>query len=72
MRASAQGSCAVDDDTLVVPSERGPRRYRITGVGRTADGRAGFLLLSITREDFPFFDANSRGNGAGDLYVSVP
>lgn len=72
LRSSARGRCAVEDDTLVVPSEAGPRRYRITGVGRTADRRAGFLLLGITREDYPLLDASSEDPAAGDVYVSQP
>jgi hypothetical protein len=66
------GRCSVDDDMLVFPSEDGARRYRITGVGRSADARAGFLLLSITRDDYPFLHSGSRQPDAGNLYVSVP
>jgi hypothetical protein len=72
LRGSAKGLCTVEDDTLVVPSERGPRRYRITGVGHTPDRKAGFLLLSITRDDYPFLDADSQNPSAGDVYVSQP
>jgi len=72
MRASGVGRCPVEDDTLVEPSERGPRRYRISGVGHTPDGKAGFLLLGITRDDYPFLDSGSQMPGAGDVYVSQP
>ena len=69
MRSRNAGKCPVEDDTLVEPSNVGPRRYRITGVGTAADGRARFLLLGITREDYPFWTSGSQGQGAGDLLV---
>jgi hypothetical protein len=72
LRSSVKGRCAVEDDTLVMPSEAGLRRYRITGVGRTADHRAGFLLLGITRDDYPLLDASSQSPSAGDVYVTPP
>ncbi len=68
------GRFAVDDDTLVLrPNDPGGRetRYRITGVGRSTDGRGSFLLLAVTRNDYPALSAGSRRPGAGDLYVSV-
>jgi hypothetical protein len=71
VRQHDRGRCAVEDDLLVFPSPGGSGRYRITGVGRSADARAGFLFLAITRDDYPFLHAGSKQPGAGDLYVSV-
>jgi hypothetical protein len=71
VRQHDTGRCAVEDDMLVFPSGGGSRRYRITGVGRSADAKASFLLLGITRDDYPFLHAGSKQPGAGDLYVAV-
>ncbi len=71
IRQHNTGRCRVEDDVLIVPSEGGSSRYRITGVGRSADGKAGFLLLGVTRDDYPFLHSGSLQPGAGDLYVSV-
>jgi len=65
------GRCEVEDYLLVFPSDGGSRRYRITGVGCSADARAGFILLAIARDDYPFLHAGSKQPGAGDLYVMV-
>jgi len=68
------GRFTIEDDMLVLlPNDRARRqsRYRITGVGRSADGRGSFLLLGMTRDDFPALSAGSRRPRAGDLYVSV-
>lgn len=72
MRAANAGACRIEDDTLVLPSAQGPRRYRIGGVGTGTDAGRRFLLLSITRDDLPMPDASSQGQHAGDLYLSVP
>ncbi|MBZ5562875.1 MAG: hypothetical protein LAP13_10675 [Acidobacteriia bacterium] len=74
MRQHDVGRFTIEDDFLVLrPDNPGqqPSRQRITGVGRTTDGRGSFLLLGITRDDFPFLSAGSTRPGAGDLYVSV-
>ncbi len=71
VRQHDTGRCSVEDDLLVFPSEGGSKRYRITGVGRSADAKAGFLLLGITRDDYPFLHAGSKEPGAGNLYVIV-
>ncbi|MBI3684197.1 MAG: hypothetical protein HY235_27805 [Acidobacteria bacterium] len=74
MRQHDVGRFSVEDDFLVFrPNDPGQRqsRYRITGVGRSGDGRGSFLLLGMTRDDFPFLSAGSRRPRAGDLYVSV-
>jgi hypothetical protein len=56
-------------ETLTLRSGGKTTRYRITGVGRSADGKAAFLLLGITRDDFPLLSAGSTSPRAGDLYV---
>ncbi len=71
MRQHDTGRCSVEDDLLVFPSAGGSRRYRITGVGRSADAKAGFLLLGITRDDYPDLHAGSKQPGSGNLYVTV-
>jgi hypothetical protein len=74
MRQHDVGRFSLEDDMLVLrPNNPGGSgsRYRITGVGRSADGRASFLLLGITRDDFPKLSAGSKRPGAGDLYVSA-
>jgi hypothetical protein len=68
------GRFTIEDDILVLrPNDPGKTqsRYRITGVGRSTDGRGSFLLLGMTRDDFPALSAGSRRPRAGDLYVSV-
>lgn len=68
------GRFTVADDMLVLAPNDGSRkqsRYRITGVGKSSDGRGSFLLLGTTRDDFPALSAGSRRPRAGDLYVSV-
>lgn len=74
MRQHDVGRYTIEDDFLVLrPGNPGQQqsRQRITGVGRSADGRGAFLLLGITRNDFPMLSAGSMRPGAGDLYVSV-
>ena len=71
VRQHDTGRCSVDDDLLIFPSQGGSRRYRITGVGRSADAKAEFLLLGITRDDYPLLHAGSQQPGAGNLYVTV-
>lgn len=75
MRQHDIGRFLIEDDMLVLQpggsaAARGSR-HRITGVGRSADGRGSFLLLGITRDDFPALSAGSRRPGAGDLYVGA-
>jgi hypothetical protein len=73
IRQQDVGRFTIEDDFLVLrPDDPGQRqsRYRITGVGGSADGRGSFLLLGVTRDDFPFLSAGSRRPRAGDLYVS--
>jgi hypothetical protein len=73
MSTDTSGPFSVEDDLLVMRSrsENKTTRYRITGVGRSADGRAKFLLLGIARDDFPCLSAGSTFPRAGDLYVGV-
>ncbi|MBI1787283.1 MAG: hypothetical protein HYR60_06985 [Acidobacteria bacterium] len=74
LRQHDVGRFRVEDDVLVLsPNNPGQKqsRYRITGAGRSADGRGSFLLLGVTRDDFPFLSAGSKRPRAGDLYVSV-
>ena len=74
MRQHDVGRYTIEDDFLVLRPEtpgRQQSRQRITGVGRSTDGRGSFLLLGITRDDFPILSAGSTRPGAGDLYVSV-
>jgi hypothetical protein len=74
MRQNDTGTFDIEDDFLVLrPSTpgQGITRYRITGVGRSADGRGSFLLLGITRDDFPILSGGSLMPRAGDLYVGV-
>ena len=74
VRGNDTGRFEIEDDFLVMqpgaPEQR-PTRYRITGVGRAADGRGMFLLLGLTRDDFPALSAGSKLPRAGDLYVKV-
>ena len=72
MRQHDVGSFRIEDDFLVLrPNDPAQRqsRYRITGVGKSADGRGSFLLLGMTRDDFPALSAGSKRPRAGDLYV---
>ena len=74
MRQHDVGRYTIEDDFLVLRPEtpgRQQSRQRITGVGRSTDGRGSLLLLGITRDDFPILSAGSTRPGAGDLYVSV-
>jgi hypothetical protein len=71
MRIETSGPWTVEDDTLVMRGKERTDRYRITGVGRSADGKGSFLLLSITRSDYPALSLGSGVSRAGDLYVGV-
>jgi hypothetical protein len=71
--SDTSGAWAVEDDTLVMTPQSGAdaTRYRITGVGSSADGRGRFLFLGVTRDDYPFLYAGSSNPNAGNLYVDV-
>ena len=74
MRQHDVGRYTIEDDFLVMRPEepgRAESRQRITGVGKSSDGRGAFLLLGITRNDFPISSAGSTRPGGGDLYVSA-
>ncbi|MGA2262948.1 MAG: hypothetical protein ABSH28_16140 [Acidobacteriota bacterium] len=74
MRQNDTGTFDIEDDFLELrpgAPGQGITRYRITGVGRSADGRGSFLLLGITRDDFPILSGGSTMPRAGDLYVGV-
>lgn len=74
LRQRDAGRYAIEDDFLVLrPADPGRKqsRYRITGAGRSGDGRGSFLPLGITRDDFPFLSAGSTRPRAGDLYAGV-
>ena len=72
LRSDTAGPFTIDDDTLVLQAAgEKASRFRITGAGRSADGKAHFLLLGVTRNDFPALSAGSGMPRAGDAYVAV-
>jgi hypothetical protein len=60
MRQHDVGRYTIEDDSLVLGQEspgQQEARQRITGGGRSADGRGAFLLLGVTRDGFTFTSA---------------
>jgi hypothetical protein len=54
---------------MIAPADRAAAAS--TGVGGSTGGRGSFLLLGMTRDDFPALSAGIRRPRAGHLFVSV-
>lgn len=71
MRSDTSGTFSVEDDFILLRGGERPARYRVTGVGRSADGRASFLIMGVTNDDVPQLSAGSTMPRAGNLYVDT-
>jgi hypothetical protein len=72
VRSDTSGTFLVEDDSILLRGGERPARYRVTGVGRSADGRASFLIMGVTNADVPQLTAGSTLPRAGNLYVDTP